>query len=330
MVAQVRSEVHAAVFGDPLVAVDVHAESSQQPWFVGAIVLGIDRHGRLPAVDPSGFDLLLTTASSPSRPWVGLRADEFDTELAALARNARAHPLAATTLAQVLRVGERLPIQDALLIESLAYSTLLGGTEFHTWRASHPPRQRASDGDSPRVRFARDDDAVRIELARPLRRNAFDARMRDQLVDALQAIEDDPTVRSVTLEAEGKDFSAGGDLDEFGTSPDPAMAHAIRTLRSPAELVARLRERVTACVHGACVGAGIEIPAAAGRLVAAANSWFRLPELAMGLIPGAGGTATIPRRIGRHRTLYWTLSSRTLAADDALEWGLVDELRGAD
>jgi enoyl-CoA hydratase/carnithine racemase len=166
-----------------------------------------------------------------------------------------------------------------------------------------------------------------VHLTHPERLNAFDARMRDELVEALRAVADDPGVTALSLRGDGPAFSSGGELDEFGKAPDPATAHAIRCLRSPALLVHRLREGTTARVHGACIGAGIEVPAAAGRVVAHPESWFRLPELGMGLIPGAGGTATIPRRIGRHRTLYWAVKDQRLDVTTARAWGLVDEIR---
>ena len=130
------------------------------------------------------------------------------------------------------------------------------------------------------------------------------------------------------LRADGADFSAGGDLAEFGESTDLVRAHAIRTLRSPARLTHALAARTTAFLHGACVGAGIEIPAAAGHVVAAADTRSWLPELQMGLMPGAGGTVTIARRIGRRRMLFWALTGRQIDARTALEWGLVDEVRG--
>ena len=171
---------------------------------------------------------------------------------------------------------------------------------------------------------AREDGALTLHLTHPERLNAFDARMRDELVEALRAVADDPSITAFTLRGDGAAFSAGGDLAEFGSSPDPATAHAIRCLRSPAALVHRLRAFATAVLHGACIGAGIEVPAAAGRVIAHPETWFRLPEVGMGLIPGAGGTATIPRRIGRHRTLYWALMDRRLEVATARAWGLVD------
>jgi len=73
------------------------------------------------------------------------------------------------------------------------------------------------------------------------------------------------------------------------------------------------------------VGAGLELSAFAGHVVARPDTGVRLPEVSMGLIPGAGGTVSIPRRIGRWRTLYLALSGMWLDAATAAEWGLVDE-----
>jgi enoyl-CoA hydratase/carnithine racemase len=76
------------------------------------------------------------------------------------------------------------------------------------------------------------------------------------------------------------------------------------------------------------VGSGIELPAFAGRVLAAPDTQVRLPELALGLIPGAGGTVSITARIGRHRTALLGLTGAPVDADTALAWGLVDELTG--
>jgi enoyl-CoA hydratase/carnithine racemase len=92
--------------------------------------------------------------------------------------------------------------------------------------------------------------------------------------------------------------------------------------------VHRLRDRVRADLHGACIGAGIELPAFAGRLSARPDTLIRLPEIVMGLIPGAGGTVSITRRVGRWRTAYLALSGLPIDAPTALDWGLVDEIAG--
>jgi len=320
-------EEHAPVFGDPLIAIDLEAQSRPEWRPPGSILVGLDRRGRT-APAHEDYDLLLTTAADPPRIWVSTGGSTIDSELARIRERVRLRPVAAATLAQVLRAGAQLSFPDALAVASFAYSMLLGGAEFRRWRQAHPAPAPTADTNE-RVRFTRDADTVSIRLANPARHNAIDARMRDALCEALHAVVDDPSAISVCLLGEGRAFSVGGELEEFGTAPDLASAHAVRTLRSPALLLHRLRDRATAYVHGACIGSGIEMPAAVGRVIAAPDSWFRLPEVSMGLIPGAGGTATISARLGRHRTLYWALTDRKLNADLALAWGLVDEVRPA-
>ena len=148
--------------------------------------------------------------------------------------------------------------------------------------------------------------------------------MRDALAEALAFAADHPEAPPVVLSGEGPSFSTGGDLDEFGAAADPGWAHLIRTLRSPARAVHDLGERVIVRAHGACVGAGIEVSAAAARLVAAPGASFRLPEVSMGLVPGAGGTASIPRRIGRQRACWMAITGDDIDLETALAWGLVD------
>jgi enoyl-CoA hydratase/carnithine racemase len=156
--------------------------------------------------------------------------------------------------------------------------------------------------------------------------NAYNAAMRDELCDALAVAGGDPSIEEVHLYGAGRSFCSGGDLAEFGTFSDPATAHLVRTSRSPARLIDQMSARITAHLHGSCVGSGIELPAFAGRVRAAPDSEFRLPEVAMGLIPGAGGTASLAKRIGRHRVAWLGLSGLPIGTDTALRWGLVDEL----
>jgi enoyl-CoA hydratase/carnithine racemase len=136
----------------------------------------------------------------------------------------------------------------------------------------------------------------------------------------------DATVERVVVRGNGPAFCSGGDLRDFGTSTDLVRAHAVRTTRHPGALLHALADRVEVQVHGACVGAGVELPAFAGRVIARADTVFQLPEVAMGTIPGAGGTVSLPRRIGPQRTLLLALSGLPLTAGDALRWGLVDEV----
>jgi len=246
---------------------------------------------------------------------------QLETVLATVATN----PLAATALAMLLRGSTDRTVGDGLVAESAAYSTLQGGPEFAAWRATTPVRTRVDDEGSP-VRVERSGTRLEVTLTRPQVHNAFDARMRDALLDALSIAVDDAEITEVVLSGDGPSFCSGGDLDEFGSRPDPATAHMVRLARSPARVLARLAPRTTARLHGACMGSGIELPVFAGRVVAHPDTEIGLPEIGMGLVPGAGGTVSLPRRIGRQRTALLALARTNLDAATALEWGLVDEI----
>ncbi|MDZ7676809.1 MAG: enoyl-CoA hydratase/isomerase family protein [Acidimicrobiales bacterium] len=241
-----------------------------------------------------------------------------------IVRAVEASPTGARLLVDVLRTSRTLDVRRALSVESLAYSTLLASPPFRSWLEARAERVSPSF-DEPPVRMVRAADVLRVTLARPENRNAFSAVMRDALVEALLVADADISVH-VVVDAEGPVFSSGGDLTEFGTASDVARAHQIRTHRSVGVLLDRLGPRATIHVKGDCVGAGVELPAFAHRVVAAPDTTFRLPEVAMGLIPGAGGTVSLPRRIGRQATAELALTGRTMDVDEALDLGLVDEL----
>jgi enoyl-CoA hydratase/carnithine racemase len=238
---------------------------------------------------------------------------------------AEANPQATLVLARVLRTTGGLTVPSALDVESLAYSTLLGGTEFRRWLEGRGLRPLPPTAAEP-VLVTRSGDVLHVTLNRPARRNAYGRQLRDALVDALTVAELDDTVARVVLDGAGPSFCSGGDLDEFGTTPDLTTAHFVRTRAGAAVLLHRLAARTEVRLHGSCVGAGIELPAFAGRVLAHPAATFRLPEVGLGLIPGAGGTASIPRRIGRWRTLFAALSGEPIDAATALAWGLVDGL----
>jgi hypothetical protein len=233
---------------------------------------------------------------------------------------------AATVLSHVLRASETLPVPEALDVESLGYSTLLGTPGFRRWLEHRGPRPLPPPSPQTPVLMDRDGDRLHITLNRPERRNAYGAEVRDGLVEALRLALADDTIDSVFLDGNGPVFSAGGDLDEFGTTPDLGTAHLIRTRAGAARLVDALADRTEVRVHGACVGAGIEVPGFASRIVAAPGTVFRLPEVSMGLIPGAGGCVSVPRRIGRWRAYWMCVTNVALDTDTALSWGLVDEI----
>ena len=220
---------------------------------------------------------------------------------------------------------------DGVITESLAYSTLQSGPEFARWLAERGPAKLPHIADP--VLSQRTGDTLRIQFNRPQRHNAFTTDARAALLEALEVARLDDSVTGVLLTGNGRSFCSGGDLAEFGTFTDPASAHLARTRHSPAlaldELTARLGPACRAHVHGQVLGSGLEMAAYCGHVSADPAAVIGLPELALGLIPGAGGTVSITRRIGRWRTAYLVLTGATIDAPTALSWGLVDEIVSA-
>ena len=249
----------------------------------------------------------------------------FDGDPALAIAGIDAFPHAATVLSTLLPITEALDVDSGLAAESLAYSLLQGSGEFLSWLECRGETARVVDDFEP-LRLSRAGNALLIELFGPRRHNAFDSRMRDALIDALEIARLDDAVDSVLIRGLGPSFCSGGDLDEFGTASDPITAHRIRVARHAGRAVFENADRVEIHVHGACIGAGVEIAAFASRVIATPDAWFQLPELRMGLIPGAGGTVSIPSRIGRWLTAWMVLSGTRVDAPTALSWGLVDEV----
>ncbi|MFC8097746.1 enoyl-CoA hydratase/isomerase family protein [Streptomyces sp. NPDC057363] len=322
----------------PVLAVDLDATADQDTLATAArraracdrVLIGVSRAAPT-ASSPAGdlvevLDLTLTRhePSPADRPCV--HAPDPAAVLDGIGAAATASPRAVLILAGLLRTSGSLLVRDALDAESLAYSTLLGGAEFARWLAARGPSRRPERVQDP-VLVTRQENVLTVTLNRPARRNAYDRHLRDALVEALNVALVDDTVQRVVLVGAGPAFCSGGDLDEFGTAPDPVTAHLLRTRAGAGRLLHELTDRVEARVHGTCVGSGVELPAFASVVAAAPGSTFRLPEISMGLIPGAGGTVSIPRRIGRWRTFYLALTGLALPATTALSWGLIDVLR---
>ncbi len=323
------AETISAAAGCPLVTVKV-ADATEARWLEGlditavpaVVVVVAPDPACLPAGAASAADVILTEDAGAAAPFVA-SARGLPAAVAQLDARLAENPVAGTALALLLRGSAGLTVPAGLVAESAAYSALQEGAEFRRWRAGRPERQ--PEPGTGRVTLEKSAAELRITLTRPARRNAVDWRMRDALAGALAGAVADPRVW-VFLRGDGPDFCAGGDLDEFGSRPDPALAHLIRLTRSPALLMYRLRDRTTAFLHGACLGAGIELPAFAGRVHAAVDARIGLPEIGLGLIPAAGGTVSLPRRIGRWRTAFLGLTGETISAHQALQWGLIDAI----
>jgi hypothetical protein len=319
--------VHLSAGGvpeQPIAVVDLDSVAAACPWHAGAgAALGRATRPLSGAAREVARTLTCSVVPHGLADEPALVAvDDVDATVARVLERTSLAPRTTVALDGLLRLTEHVDAEAGVVAESFAYSMLLASPEFATWRASRPRRERRPWGHP--VRLHRAGDGLDIVLDRPSRGNAFSVDLRQALVEALRLPLLDPSLTRVRLSGHGRHFSTGGDLDEFGTSPDPGAGHAVRLDQSAGLAVHRIRERVEARVHGSCIGAGIEVPAFAGRVVAAPGTTFHLPELELGLVPGAGGTVSIPARIGRWRTAYLVLTGVELDVATALDWGLVD------
>jgi enoyl-CoA hydratase/carnithine racemase len=169
-----------------------------------------------------------------------------------------------------------------------------------------------------------------ITLNRPERLNAINLQMRDLLWTYLEACCDMPDVRVIVFRGEGRAFSAGADISEFGTAPSVIAARRARHQRDVWGLLLNHRCATVARMHGFCFGAGLELPLCCDVRVAAEETRFGLPEVTLGYIPSAGGTQTLPRVIPPGIAAQMILSGEPIGTEEALRWGLVDRVAPLD
>ncbi|MEN5400882.1 3-hydroxyacyl-CoA dehydrogenase NAD-binding domain-containing protein [Achromobacter xylosoxidans] len=150
--------------------------------------------------------------------------------------------------------------------------------------------------------------------------NALSADVRAGLARAIDQAQGDPQVRAVLLTGAGNNFIAGADIREFGKPPRPP---ALPDVCNQIEACAK---PVVAALHGAALGGGLEVALAAHYRVALPGAKLGLPEVTLGLLPGAGGTQRTPRLIGAAAALDLMLSGKPMTAQAAVAAGLADEL----
>ncbi len=154
--------------------------------------------------------------------------------------------------------------------------------------------------------------------------NALNIPMRTGLVAALKRAGENQEVTAVVLAAAGRTFIAGADITEFNKPPvPPTTGDVIETLDA-------LGKPVVAAVHGTPLGGGLEVALGCHFRVAAPGTRLGLPEIKLGLMPGAGGTQRLPRLVGMEKAMAMVLSGDPIDAEDALKFGLVDEITSGD
>ncbi len=163
-----------------------------------------------------------------------------------------------------------------------------------------------------------------LTLNRPKKRNALATSLLENIAKALEEADGDDKINAIIITGGSKIFAAGADIHEMApkgapeglSDPRPALWGKIRSIRKP----------IIAAVEGWCLGAGNELLLCCDIAIASAEAKFGQPETNLGIIPGAGGSATLMRIIGRGRAMKMVLTGEPISAHEALSYGLVAQV----
>lgn len=184
-------------------------------------------------------------------------------------------------------------------------------------------KQSTAAGETPPVHLAREGAILVVTIDNPPV-NALGVAVRRGLMSAIEEGEADTGVAAILVTGAGRNFIGGADIREFGKPPQSPL---LTELCNRIEVCSK---PVLAAIHGAALGGGLEVALAAHYRVALSNARLGLPEVQLGLLPGAGGTQRTPRLIGAQAALDMMLTGRHLSAKEALSLGLVDQLTEGD
>jgi 3-hydroxyacyl-CoA dehydrogenase len=154
--------------------------------------------------------------------------------------------------------------------------------------------------------------------------NALSHHVRKGLHDGLTQAIGDASVQAIVIVCAGRTFIAGADITEFGKPPAPPSLHDMLGL------IESSPKPVVAAVHGTALGGGLEVTLACHYRIGVKDARFGLPEVKLGLLPGAGGTQRLPRVVGVEKALSMMVSGDPIRADEALRSGLIDEIVDGD
>lgn len=183
------------------------------------------------------------------------------------------------------------------------------------------------------IKFQRQDGIARITLARPDAANALNHAMGEELLDVATRCQDDAAVRAVILDAEGKIFCAGGDVATFAAAEKDLPATLRKLLDSfhPAvETLSTMNAPVIASVQGVAAGAGLSLLSSCSFVVASDKASFTMAYTAIGMTPDGSSTYFLPRQIGMRRTEELMITNRRLSAEEAADWGLINQVVAAN
>lgn len=163
-----------------------------------------------------------------------------------------------------------------------------------------------------------------VRLHRPEAMNALHTALMDELVQALETFDASPEVGAIVLTGDERAFAAGADITEMAQASAVDMLLADRIARW--DRMRRIRKPIVAAVSGWCLGGGNELAMACDLIVASETAKFGQPEINLGVMPGAGGTQRLTRAVGKALAMEVVLNNRTLTAQEALQYGLVNRV----
>ncbi|MGD0864784.1 MAG: 3-hydroxyacyl-CoA dehydrogenase NAD-binding domain-containing protein [Rhizomicrobium sp.] len=172
---------------------------------------------------------------------------------------------------------------------------------------------------NPVADLSKDGDVAVLTLNSPPV-NALSAAVRDGLAEGFHQAIADPSVKAIVLVCEGRTFIAGADISEFGKAPKGASLFDVQNA------IENSPKPVVAAIHGTALGGGLEVALSCHYRVAVPSARCGLPEVNIGLLPGAGGTQRLPRIVGIEKALEMVTSGQHVPAKVCLEMGLVDEV----
>ena len=163
-----------------------------------------------------------------------------------------------------------------------------------------------------------------MRLNRPKALNALSHALLTELMDALAAFDRDPAIGAIVLTGDERAFAAGADIKEMASASPIEMLKSDRT--AIFERMTQVKKPLIAAVSGWCLGGGNELALACDMVVASETAKFGQPEINIGVIPGAGGTQRLARAVGKAIAMEMVLNNRTLSAEEALHFGLVNRV----
>lgn len=169
-----------------------------------------------------------------------------------------------------------------------------------------------------------DEGAGLVRIHRPEAMNALNGQVMDEVSQALTAFDADESIGAMVLTGDDRAFAAGADIKEMADASSVEMLLSDRIGKW--DRLRRVRKPVIAAVSGWCLGGGNELAMACDMIVASETARFGQPEINLGVIPGAGGTQRLTRAVGKAIAMEMVLNNRTLTAQEAYQFGLVNRV----